>query len=170
MARYLLAESHRQSAKFPRKTLSVEQTRARRTTLLQEMRKQLQAAAESHRQLRDMLNAKQEHHELSSVESAVLRNAHFACGDALFDLNEYDQAIEAYSAAIDRYQTEPESLEALLQIANCYRRLNVPSEARGTLMQAQAALTRMREDADFKKATRYDRDGWAQLIGWLCQT
>ena len=79
----------------------------------------------------------------------------------------YDDAIQAYSAATNRYQHDPESLEAYVQIASCHRRLGRPSEARGTLEQARVVLQRIRPDADFVRTTRLARQDWVQLLDWL---
>ena len=54
-----------------------------------------------------------------------------------------------------------------MQIASCYRRLNRPQEARGTLEQARVVLQRIRPDADFTRATRLDRQQWTDLLAWL---
>ena len=80
-----------------------------------------------------------------------------ARADALFDMGKYEDAIQAYSAATNRYQHEPESLEAYVQIASCHRRMGRISEARGTLEQARVVLQRIRADADFTKTTRLAR-------------
>ena len=168
-ARYVIAESYLHAAKLPDRSLEVEPTQTRRNALSQQKRRYLQAAAEAHRQLQNELFKKQEQFHLSAVEASMLRNTYFAYADALFDQGEYDEAINAYSAATNRYQNEPESLEAFLQIASCFRRLNSPAEARGTLRQARAVLSRIRADADFQKTTRYNRNEWDQIISWLSQ-
>ena len=74
--------------------------------------------------------------------------------------SEYDDAIQAYSAATNRYQHDPESLEAYVQIASCHRRMGRVSEARGTLEQARVVLQRIRPDADFARTTRLARQDW----------
>ena len=101
------------------------------------------------------------------TDAAILRNCYFGRADALFDLERYDQAIEAYSAATNRYQHDPESLEAYVQIAACHRRLGRISEARGTIEQARVVLQRIRVDADFKGTTRLARQDWVHLLDWL---
>jgi TolA-binding protein len=101
------------------------------------------------------------------LEAAILRNSYFGRADALFDMGKYEDAIQAYSAATNRYQHEPESLEAYVQIASCYRRLGRTSEARRTLEQARVVLQRIRPDADFAKTTRLARNDWGQLLDWL---
>jgi len=103
----------------------------------------------------------------SPAELAIIRNCYFGKADALFDLGRYEDAAFAYSAATNRYQHEPESLEAYVQVAACYRRLNRTAEARGTLEQARVVLRRIRADADFKRTTRFNREEWGQMIDWL---
>ena len=75
--------------------------------------------------------------------------------------------LQAYSTATNRFQHEPESLEAYVQIANCHRRKDRHAEARGTLEQAKVVLSRIRPDADFTQTTRYDRKQWTELLDWL---
>ena len=137
---YAIAESYRHAAKLPSKSLLVEPAQAGRNALHQQQRTYLEAAANAYRQLQTRLLQKQVQAELSAVEQAMLRNTYFAYADTLFDLEDYEQAIKAYLAATNRYQQEPAALEAFVQLASCYRLLNAPAEARGTLLQAQAAL------------------------------
>lgn len=166
-ARYRIAEAHRHAAKLPRKrlpTVTIDTTRKR---LNAEINRELGAAEVGYAKLIDALNKRQEQGELTAVERRILRNCYFARADALYDMARYDEAIQAYSTATNRYQHEPESLEAYVQIANCHRRKNRPSEARGTLEQAKVVLNRIRPDADFRQTTRYDRKEWADLLDWL---
>jgi tetratricopeptide (TPR) repeat protein len=101
------------------------------------------------------------------VAAALLRNCYFGRADALYDLGRYEEAIKAYSDATNRYQHEPESLPAYMQIASCYRALKRPGEARGTMEQARVVLERIRPDADFARTTPLDRQAWSDLLAWL---
>jgi tetratricopeptide (TPR) repeat protein len=166
-ARYLLAESHRQAAKWPRKRLELATIEASKAPLVRQMRNELDAAVAEYETLITKLSGEGEGAGLVPLDQSILRNSFFARADALFDLGRYDDAAEAYSAATNRYQNEPESLSAYIQIASCYRRQNRTSEARGTLEQARLVLQRIRKDADFKKTTPYSRDEWNSLINWL---
>jgi tetratricopeptide (TPR) repeat protein len=103
----------------------------------------------------------------TKAELAILRNCYFGRADVLFDLGRYEEAVQAYSAATNRYQHDPEALEAYVQIACCYRRLDRPNEARGTIEQARVVLQRLRADADFARTTRLDRQQWTELLTWL---
>ena len=168
-ASYCIAEAYRHAAKLPDKSLLVEPTLSRRAELAQQRRELLESAADVHLRLQTRLLEKQRQHELTAVERAILRNTYFAYADIVFDLEDYEQAIKAYLAAANRDPQDPHSLDALVQLASCYRRLNAPNEARGTLLQAKAVLARMQRDMKFEQTTRYNRENWNELIGWLAQ-
>lgn len=166
-ARYRIAESYRHAAKLPRRKLDYVTVDTTRKKLTEELNRELQAAEAGYRELIALLTVKQEKAELSGVEQRILRNCYFARADAMYDMQRYDEAIEAYSNATNRYQQEPESLEAYVQIANCHRRQSRPAEARGTIEQTKVILQRVRADADFQQTTRYSRDEWGKILNWL---
>lgn len=168
---YAIAESYRHAARLPSRSLPLE-AEADRPALLRQKRTYLTAAAAAYRQLQARLLQAQEQAPLGDVDEAMLRNTFFAYADTLFDLEDYEQAIPAYLAAANRYQQEPAALEALVQLASCYRILNAPAEAQGTLLQAQAALARLPADLpdeEFTRTTRYNRKEWTEMLGWLAQ-
>ncbi len=144
-----------------------EPTETQRKLLAQQAREETQNALSVYQKLQEQLNVRQEQTELSDVENYILRNTYFARADTLYDLGRYDDAIKAYSAATNRYQHEPEALEAFLQIAACHRQMQRGIEAKGTISQAAAVLSRIPADADFRKTTRYSREQWEQLLTWL---
>jgi TolA-binding protein len=166
-ARYRIAESYRHAAKLPRRRLDYVTIDTTRKKLTEELNDELEAAEEGYLELISLLTIKQEKSELSEIELRVLRNCYFARADALYDMQRYEEAIQAYSNATNRYQQEPESLEAYVQIANCHRQKSRPTEARGTIEQAKVILQRIRVDADFLKTTRYTRDEWEKNLNWL---
>ncbi len=165
--RYLLADSYRQAAKWPRKqaqTITIEATRA---ALARQSQQDLEAAVAEYDRLIARLGSAQEVSARPQLEKTLLRNSYFAKSDCLFDLGRYEDAIKAYSAASNRYQNDPESLSAYVQIAACYRLLAKPNEARGTLTQAKAVLSRMKPELEFTSTTPYTREQWEQLLTWL---
>ena len=166
-ARYHLAESYRQAAKYPRKKLDTVTIETTRATLHRQVQSELQAALTEYNQLIAALNDEQDATAPNVLTQNILRNAYFGRADTLFDLERFDEAIAAYSAATNRYQHEPEALEAYVRIASCYRRLNKASEARGTLQQAKVVLSRLRPDANFSQTTPYNREEWTKLLDWL---
>jgi tetratricopeptide (TPR) repeat protein len=165
-ARFKIAESYRQSAKLPRKRRASVTIETSRAALDRQMQDQLQAAIDGYSNLISRLSEQQDA-QLWPTEESILRNCYFGRADALFDLGRYDLAIQAYSAATNRYQHDPESLEAYVQIASCHRREGRISEARGTLEQARVVLQRIRPDADFDRTTRLSRQDWVHLLDWL---
>ena len=166
-ARYLIAESYRHAAKLPLRKIGSVSIETTRNQLSVQIQQALSAAAAGYQELQKLLNQKQSESELSRQEASMLRNTYFSHADVLYDLEKYREAIQAYATATNRFQNEPESLEAYVQIANCHRQLNQFSEARGTLEQAKVVLNRIRPDADFKRTTRYKREEWEELLDWL---
>jgi hypothetical protein len=76
----------------------------------------------------------------------------------------YQEAIEAYSNVSSLYPDEPFVLETFVQIANCWRRLDRNDNARGAIQQAQIALDRLPNNADFTTTTALNRDEWRLLL------
>jgi hypothetical protein len=58
-------------------------------------------------------------------------------------------------------------LDAFTQISYCYRRLNKPREAQGTVRQAMLVLQRIKADAPFEETTVYSRRQWQELLDWM---
>ena len=116
--------------------------------------------------------------ELGEIESKILRNAYFARGDMLYELAElevepqdkdkkYEDALQVYESAASEYQGKPESLEAFVRMASCYRKLKNPAEARIRVERAKILLDRIPKEADFQKTTRYSRDEWLAYLDVL---
>jgi TolA-binding protein len=165
-ARYLIAEAYRRSARIPREKLQTDTIETSRIAHNKQMQQFLTSAIAQYEQVQDLLTRRQEQTELEPSDQAILRNCYFARGAALYDTGRFDEAIRAYSAATNRYQHQPEVLEALMQIAACYRRLGKPDEARGTLEQAKVMLARINRDAPFSESTNYSREQWLDVLNW----
>ena len=170
LAQFQLAEAYRHAAKLPEANLKWEQTSRGRTAMKQDRETLITNAADTLALLQKRLEEAQGTDALSNVEVAVLRNTRFMYPDTLYALGKYEQAIEAYTAAIHRYKDGPESLDALVQIAICQRRLDAPDDARTTLQQAKVMLNRLKDsNMTFEKTTRYSRAEWDSLITWLAK-
>ncbi len=165
-ARYLVAEAYRRSANVPRKKLELDAIETSRIDHTKEMQQLLSAALEQYDKVQERLNLRQEQRQLDPLELAILRNCYFARGSTLFEMGRYEDAIHAYSAATNHYQRQPIVLEALMQIAACYRRLGQPDEARNTLQQAKVILKRISADAKFAETTLYNREEWDRVLNW----
>lgn len=170
-ARYLIAECHRRSSMLPKKKFRLVNIETQRIKFDKELKDHLEEAATIYSDLINELTNKLEvQSQLHPVEAKILRNCYFAQGAALFELQRYRDAIEAYSTASNRYQSEPVSLEAFIQIAQCYRYMNQTAEARGTVEQAKIVLSRIAEGADFSETTYGQRDDWRNYLDWLGRT
>lgn len=166
-ARFLLAECDRAEADRLRKQLEGEPVESVRRANLRKAGERLASAIESYRFVQQALNDRQENQQLSALDQKTLRNCYFAIAAAWFDLGDYEQAIHGYLAASTRYQNEPEALDAYVQIARAYRRLNDPQQARATLRQGGEALKRLAQRPEFLQVTNFDAQEWKTVFEWL---
>ena len=114
--------------------------------------------------LQQMLLDRQVRLPLSRVELGILRNCYFLGGSVLHDMGQYENSIQDYSTATNRYQQRPTSIEAFVQISSCYRRLNRPLEARRAVEQAKVVLTELTTGRTSTERhatlTRNGKDSW----------
>ena len=133
------------------------------------MQQQCSAALEQYHQVTALISDQKHEHGLEPLERAILRNCYFATGATLYDLGRYEDAIQAYADAANFCRNEPESLEAFVQMASCYRKLNRPQQARGSIAQAAATLQRMDKNANFALTTNFTREQWGQLLNQMAE-
>lgn len=172
-ARYAIGRAYRSAAMFPKLMLDSGQVTidAVRRKLLLERRRLLESSLAGYRNLRQALGEAQDLMSAADNSQALLRNCFFGEADVLFELGEYDEAIAAYRNVGNRYMNEPEALEALVQIAECFRALGQEDQAKRTLTQAEQLLSRIPPEADprFTIGTRANRAKWQELLAWLKQ-
>jgi len=167
VARYLLADSSRRLATDLRAGPDKEISSAIRGERMSESRRLLERALVAYNTVRDDLSQR-DAEGMSALDKAILRNSRFAIGDVCFAQERYREALRAYQSAVNHYAANPEVLEAYLQIANVYRRLDRPAEARTSLEQARIALRRIPLEARFEQTTNYSRKQWGELLDQLC--
>ncbi|MCC6508350.1 MAG: tetratricopeptide repeat protein [Pirellulaceae bacterium] len=172
-ARYAIGRAYRSAAKFPKQMLDSGQVTidSVRRKLLVERRQLLEQSLAGYRDLREALGEAQDWMNMPESGQALLRNCFFGEADVLFELGQYEEAISAYRNVGNRFMNEPEALEALVQIAECFKQLGQDDQAKRTLTQAEQLLSRIPPEADarFKVVTRADRAKWQQLLAWLKQ-
>jgi tetratricopeptide (TPR) repeat protein len=166
-ASYLAAESYRRSARDVQRQEVQEATAEGRLARRREWEQLLEAGLARYEQELNAILVRQERQPLTRLEEIILRNCFFARGDILFDLGRYQEAIQAYASATNRYQQNPEVLQAYVQIAACYRRLGQTAEARSTLEQAKYALKHLADGVSFEDTSNYNRQEWGQLLDTL---
>ena len=106
---------------------------------------------------------------VNPISENLLRNSYFGEADLLYEEGSFEEAIYAYQEAANRFISEPESLEAMIQVSNSQNKLGKFSESRRTLEMAKDILSRIptEKDSRFKSETSRDRAGWEQYIDWL---
>lgn len=170
-ARYALGRAYRSAASFPKQMLDSGQVTidAVRRKLLLERRQLLESSLASYRDLRSAIGSSQDSSKSNESGQALLRNCFFGEADVLYDLEQYEEAISAYRNVGNRFMNEPEALEALVQIAECFKALGQDDQARRSLNQAEQMLSRIppESEARFTAVTRADRAKWQQLLAWL---
>jgi hypothetical protein len=129
----------------------------------------LNQSRDAYRELRQEITSVADATQLSSNADSFLRNSFFGEADLLFEAEEFEEAKFAYQDAANRFINEPESLEAMVQIAICQKQLGKFSESRITLEMAKDILKRIPTDKDerFKSVTSHERAGWTQYLDWM---
>jgi TolA-binding protein len=168
-ARYLTADAFRHLARDTDAKLRSEKIESLRNALAKQFTEYLNAAVIRYEQLQNFLTQREQQNETGPNDRAILRNTYFGLATALFDLGRFNDAISVYSRVVNQYRNQPEALDALVQIANCWNRLDRPFEARGAIAQAKATLNRLDKQADFKLTTNYSRDEWTSLLDQMAK-
>jgi tetratricopeptide (TPR) repeat protein len=169
--RYLLAKSYGLAAQLPEYILKsnpnlIDTARREQSQLRRQL---LEKSLEAFRGLHQTINSQAESGSPPETTLAIVRNCYFGEADMLFELGRFEEAILAYRNAASRFLNQPESLEALVQLAVCHRKLGREFEAKKALAQAEQVLRRIPADYDarFVSSTRANRQEWGDLIGWL---
>ena len=170
-SRYMVAKSYRLAAKVPEQMAKLDPgiIESSRRQYMQERRELLENAMQEFREIHQTITSSADLAAPGDSNVAILRNCYFGEADALYDLGRWDEAIQAYRNAASRFLNQPESLEALVQMAECHRKMGREFETKKTLVQAEQVLRRIppEYDSHFVAYTRTDRQGWDDLITWL---
>jgi len=163
-ARYLAADAYRRCAWEVGEQLDREAAPEARARLARQRQNLLEESLKQYGEVCEALRVRHQTRPLSAAEKGLLQNSYFAIAGVQFELGRFDAAIKAYATITTRYPDDPEVLEAFLQMANLYRRLERPAEARTTLRQAKILLDRLKNDASFTRTTNYTRQQWNELL------
>lgn len=145
---YMLADSYRLSATAMGRDIESEaMPQSVKEALRIERRDRLVAAMDLFQRVRRVLEAR-DPAQLTALQRIQLRNSCFYLGDVAFDLAEYDpseygRAIEFYDAARQKYDSDPSSLVAMVQIVNAYVAQGRWDEAEAANRQARQQLDRL---------------------------
>jgi tetratricopeptide (TPR) repeat protein len=102
----------------------------------------------------------------SDLDLLYNKLAHFYRADCLYDSGRYEEAIRQYDAAAFRYQDDPASLAAYVQIVNAYYALGKPDEARAANERAKVMLRQMPAQAFSNDAFAMPKEYWENQLRW----
>lgn len=163
LALYTIARAHHLAAEIPKNRLKAAKTEAERQDNRKAMTSQLEEAHRAYVDVQRLITL-EGYGDSDPLHRTLLRNCYMMQGSVLFDLRRFEEARQAYANVSTLYQNEPFVLESFVKIANCFRRLNEPTKARGTLLQAKQVLERLPADADFRIATNFTRQQWGLIL------
>ena len=163
LARYMIARSYHSSAELPARIAQEAKTESERVKNRKLRDQNLTAALENYLLVQRKLTL-QGHVDSNELERLLLRNCYMMQGSVLYQLKRYEEARKAYANISTLYQSEPFVLESFVHIANCYRQLNKPLKAKGTIEQAKLVLNRLPAETNFKLATNFSRQSWELLL------
>ncbi|WP_157731710.1 tetratricopeptide repeat protein [Thermogutta terrifontis] len=161
-ARYFLAELYLRAAVA--KASSQPNIPAMQSALTRDL---LQSALEELQVIQKELDSQWDRGGTTPATQKLLRNVYFALGDVLYRLGRFGDAINTYVTLTNRLQSEPEVLDAYMQMARCYRAMGRTREAQTTLQQAKIMLNRLPPDVALEKSTPFSREEWQARLAWL---
>lgn len=163
--RYQLAESYRQSVPLIEETLKQPLPQSKVNEYQTERRRRLEQAQVLFSQVVTQLDEISDD-ERSPVETLYLRNAYFYRADCAFDLKRFEQSIELYDMAIQRWQAHPSSLVALVQTVNAYAELGRFQDAKAANRRAREHLRKIPEEAFDDPSLPMKRKHWQDWLKW----
>lgn len=166
--RFRLADAYRQSVSQLDRQLTEPMNSSNRTARQQERRDRLTKGQVLFSQVVSELEAR-DITSLSPLERLFHRNAYFYRADCAYDLGQYEQAIALYDLAAKRWDKDPSSLVALVQIVNANCELNRLQAARVANMRARERLKQIPEEAFDDVTIPMTRRHWEDWLRWSSQ-
>lgn len=113
---------------------------------------------------------------LTELAQGCLRNSYFSTGDVLVLLGDalshkekYQDAIDAYTKAANRYPRQSDTLQAYVQVATCYEKLGKPAEAHSMIEQAKVILRDMTTDIFSDPSSQLSKTEWERRLDWFSE-
>ena len=105
----------------------------------------------------------------TEVDKLYNKLSHFYRADCVYDLGRYDEAIQLYNAAAFRYQDDPSSLAAYVQIVNANCAMGRMQEAKAANERAKWLLKRMPPDSFTDGTFAMPKEYWENQLRWTSQ-
>jgi len=123
-----------------------------------------------YRQVQNTLDSHWGTEEPTDETRKLLRNTYFGIGAACYHLGQFNDALAAYTTVTNRFQADPEVLDAYIEIARCRQAMGRPKDVRIALEQARIVLARLPSETRFDQTTPFTRTEWAARLTKLLQT
>jgi len=168
-ARFVLADSYRQSALALRREVAEAQFDGEIEQIRAESASRLSAARDLYRQVIAEYESRNPN-SLNRVEKMYLRHAHFYEADCYFESQDFRNALKLYEEAAGNYKDLPSGLAAYVQIINCHVFLGEPEEARAALARALVVVNAMPSGALENSLSKETRGDWKSYFEWLSES
>jgi tetratricopeptide (TPR) repeat protein len=106
----------------------------------------------------------------TELDKLFNKMSYFNRADCVYDSGQYLEAIRLYDAAAFRYQDDPASLAAYVQIVNAYYALGKPDEAKAANERAKWLLKRMPADSFNDGTFSMPKDYWENQLKWSSES
>ena len=169
---YFTARAHVMASELPRMQASLPDTLdAAQRVSLRKAETHLQRALVGFRRLGRYFADLDEEFDLSKIDKAMQRNCRMFEADVLKSMEKYTEAAEVYRTIESLYSGRPAAIEAIVGRASCAKKLEDDRECEFLFRKASEMLKLIpaESDPEFAETTRYDREGWQQLLDWMIQ-
>lgn len=165
-ARFLLADSLRQSGIGLKRELTAARLSPAQEWMRSEFPERLRRARELYREYVQEMEVR-DAGVLSRREAVGLRLAMLYEADCYFEAGEYGAALQRYESIVRTLKGTPSALAAGVQIINCHVFLGEVSSARAALERMQAMIEGMPPEAFEGEPSLRTRDEWRIYLAWL---
>jgi tetratricopeptide (TPR) repeat protein len=162
--RFFRARCYQRAAQALQDKLAAAETENARLEYQRQIDERLKLAKTDHERLRATLRLQANENRLDELGQVLVRNTSFEIANCLFELRQYQDAINAYNEYAARYADDPDSISALMQVANAYVQMKKPSEALSTLAQARLILNQLSDSAFQSSRVNLNRNDW---FAWI---
>ncbi len=165
-AHFWHARALQQSADAFEEEIPGAETDFARSELQRQRLARLDRAIKEFQTLQALLIKSQKSDSLDAVGKALLRNTGSELARCQYHRGDYQSAVDAYQACINRDPLSTDSLLALVQVANCYKHLGEPPRAATALAQARLMLKQLPDSAFASVPGAMSREDWARWLEW----
>jgi tetratricopeptide (TPR) repeat protein len=163
-ARILRADALHRRAGIALRRAAVAETENLRAADRGEAEKLLVEAVGELRAAQEKLAPRSDAESLSRLDRELFKTTFFELGNTYAALGRDREAVVALGAAVNRYPDDARVIGAYVRMAECYRRLGRPDEARAAVEQGRLFLDHLPAASFTNGATVLTKDEWS---AWL---